>query len=119
MPSEPDSRSNFGSRTRITCLHNFAIIAPGTLEEIGELAEETGRDPDAKDRHYVPRSDKVLLASRLLEPGQSQALTFQAPAEPGVYPYVCTYPGHWRRMHGALYIVEDLRTRLKSGVEVI
>ncbi|MCA9028685.1 MAG: hypothetical protein KDA86_26000 [Planctomycetaceae bacterium] len=99
--------------------HNFAIIAPGTLEEIGELAEETGRDPDAKDRHYVPRSDKVLLASRLLEPGQSQALTFQAPAEPGVYPYVCTYPGHWRRMHGALYIVEDLRTRLKSGVEVI
>ena len=23
-------------------------------------------------------------------------------------PYICTYPGHWRRMHGALYVVEDL-----------
>src|SRR5262249_43157649 len=22
--------------------------------------------------------------------------------------YVCTYPGHWARMHGALYVVEDL-----------
>ncbi|HKB40562.1 MAG TPA: c-type cytochrome, partial [Gemmataceae bacterium] len=28
--------------------------------------------------------------------------------KPGVYPYVCTYPGHWRRMFGALYVVEDL-----------
>ncbi|MFM7112970.1 MAG: c-type cytochrome, partial [Planctomycetota bacterium] len=31
-----------------------------------------------------------------------------APATPGVYPYVCTYPGHWRRMYGALYVVADL-----------
>ncbi len=88
--------------------HNFAIVTPGSLEEIGELAEATGRDPDAKDRHYIPQSDKVLLASRLLEPGQNQALTFEVPSEPGVYPYVCTYPGHWRRMYGALYVVEDL-----------
>ena len=28
--------------------------------------------------------------------------------KPGVYPYVCTYPGHWRRMSGALYVVADL-----------
>ncbi len=88
--------------------HNFAIVTPGSLERIGELAEETGRDTDAKDRHYIPKSDEVLLASRLLEPGQSQALTFEVPGKPGVYPYVCTFPGHWRRMHGALYIVEDL-----------
>ncbi|MEW4526700.1 PVC-type heme-binding CxxCH protein [Maioricimonas sp. JC845] len=88
--------------------HNFAIVVPGALEEIGELAEATGRDADAKDRHYIPRSDKVLLGSRLLETGQNQALTFEVPTTPGVYPYVCTYPGHWRRMHGALYVVEDL-----------
>ncbi|MFG0333890.1 MAG: PA14 domain-containing protein, partial [Maioricimonas sp. JB049] len=89
--------------------HNFAIVVPGALEEIGELAEATGRDADAKERHYIPHSSKVLLGSRLLEPGQNQALTFEVPKTPGVYPYVCTYPGHWRRMHGALYIVEDLQ----------
>lgn len=72
------------------------------------LAEKTAESPDATARHFVPQSDKVLLGSRLLQPGESQALSFEAPAQPGVYPYVCTYPGHWRRMYGALYVVADL-----------
>ena len=88
--------------------HNFAIVAPGSLEEVGLLAEATARDKDAKDRQFVPKSDRIMLASRLLEPGQTQALSFVVPKEPGIYPYVCTYPGHWRRMYGALYVVADL-----------
>ena len=88
--------------------HNFAIVTPGSLEEVGLLAEATARDPDAKDRQFVPKSDRIMLASRLLEPGQTQALSFDVPKEPGIYPYVCTYPGHWRRMYGALYVVADL-----------
>jgi len=88
--------------------HNLAIVQPGALQEIGELAEATARDADAKERHYVPKSDKVILASNLLETGQTQALSFEAPTTLGVYPYVCTYPGHWRRMFGAMYVVEDL-----------
>jgi putative heme-binding domain-containing protein len=87
--------------------HNFVIVQPGSLEEIGELAEATARTADAKDRHYVPASPKVILASRLLESNQSQSLLYQAPEQPGIYPYVCTYPGHWRRMFGALYVVAD------------
>ena len=88
--------------------HNFAIVQPGFLAEVGELAESTGRDPDAIERHYIPKSDKILLASRLLQSGQNQALSFETPKVPGIYPYVCTYPGHWRRMYGALYVVENL-----------
>ncbi len=88
--------------------HNFAITVPGAMEEIGLLAEATARDADAMQRHYIPKSDKILLASRLLQPGQSQSLAFDAPQQPGVYPYVCTFPGHWRRMYGALYVVENL-----------
>jgi putative heme-binding domain-containing protein len=87
--------------------HNFAIVQPGSLAEVGELAEETGRDPDALERHFIPVSDKVLLGSKLLQPGENQSLSFDVPTEPGVYPYVCTYPGHWRRMYGALYVVAD------------
>jgi putative heme-binding domain-containing protein len=34
------------------------------------------------------------------------------PTAPGVYPYVCTYPGHWRRMFGAMYVVDDLEAYL-------
>lgn len=88
--------------------HNFVIVQQGALEEIGNLAESTALAADAKDRQYVPVSPKVILASRLLESNQSQSLLFEAPQEPGIYPFVCTYPGHWRRMHGALYVVADL-----------
>lgn len=88
--------------------HNFAIVQPGSLQEIGELAEATARDADAKDRHYVPESEKIMVASKLLEPGQKQAVSFEVPTTPGIYPYVCTYPGHWRRMFGAMYVVKNL-----------
>ena len=88
--------------------HNFAIVKPGSLEEIGLAAEATAGDSDVKERQYVPKSTKVLLASRLLSPGETQAITFDTPREPGIYPYVCTYPGHWRRMFGALLVVANL-----------
>ncbi|MEX0978010.1 MAG: plastocyanin/azurin family copper-binding protein, partial [Pirellulales bacterium] len=88
--------------------HNFVIVRPGSLEEIGTAAEATAQQPGVAERHYVPASPNVLLGSTLLQPRDSQKLSFVAPAEPGVYPYVCTYPGHWRRMYGALYVVEDL-----------
>ncbi len=88
--------------------HNFVIVQPGSLEEVGLLAEATAQSPDAQARQFVPQSDKVLLASNLLQPLDMQQLSYTAPTKPGVYPYVCTYPGHWRRMYGALYVVENL-----------
>src|SRR5262249_28896788 len=88
--------------------HNFVVTQPGSLEAIGTLAEATATQPGALERGYVPPSDKVLLKSQLLQPRNAQKLRWTAPKEPGVYPYVCTYPGHWRRMYGALYVVEDL-----------
>jgi putative heme-binding domain-containing protein len=88
--------------------HNFVVAQPGSLEEVGTLAEAQATQPGAAERHYVPASPKVMHASRLLQPRDAQRLAFTAPAKAGVYPYVCTYPGHWRRMYGALYVVEDL-----------
>jgi putative heme-binding domain-containing protein len=88
--------------------HNFVIVQPGALESVGTLAEATATDADAADRQYVPKSDRVIFASKLIQPGQSQRLSFSAPQQAGVYPFVCTYPGHWRTMHGAIYVVEDL-----------
>jgi putative heme-binding domain-containing protein len=92
--------------------HNFVIVQPGALEEVGNAAEAGATQPGAADRHYVPQSNKILLASRLLPPRDSQRLPYTAPTTPGVYPYVCTYPGHWRRMYGALYVVADLESYL-------
>jgi putative heme-binding domain-containing protein len=92
--------------------HNFVITEPGALEEIGLLAEASATHPGALERHYVPASKRILLSSRLLQPRQSENIPFVAPKQPGIYPYVCTYPGHWRRMYGALYVVENLEDYL-------
>jgi putative heme-binding domain-containing protein len=88
--------------------HNFVVTQPGSLEEIGLLAESTAVEPGALERHYVPRTPKIVFSTRLLLPRESQTLLITAPSHPGVYPYVCTYPGHWRRMYGSLYVVDDL-----------
>jgi putative heme-binding domain-containing protein len=88
--------------------HNFVIVRPGNLEPVGLVAEAQATQPGALERNFVPTSNNILLASRLLQPRDSQRLSFAAPSEPGIYPYVCTYPGHWRRMYGALYVVADL-----------
>jgi putative heme-binding domain-containing protein len=90
--------------------HNLVIVLPGALEEIGLKAEASALDADARERNFVPKSDKVLLSSKLLSPGESQSLSFEVPKEPGMYPYVCTYPGHWRRMFGVLVVVADLES---------
>ena len=88
--------------------HNFVITQPGALEEIGLLSEANAQQPGFAEKQYVPQSDKVLAKSNLLQPRDTQKVSFKAPKEPGIYPFVCTYPGHWRRMYGALYVVADL-----------
>ncbi|MFQ3650671.1 MAG: discoidin domain-containing protein, partial [Gemmataceae bacterium] len=91
-----------------TMPHNWVLVQPGSLEEIGDLAEKTAQDATAMKRQYVPASAKVLVKSPLVQPRAGTKISFTAPTKPGVYPYVCTYPGHWRRMNGALYVVTDL-----------
>ena len=88
--------------------HNFVIVKPGSLEEVGLSSDAGAQEPDARERNFVPKSDKILLASKLIGPGESQAISFDVPTEPGMYPYVCTYPGHWRRMFGVLVVVSSI-----------
>jgi putative heme-binding domain-containing protein len=88
--------------------HNLVITEQGAMSEVGRLAESTATDSDAAARNYVPESSRILQASPLLQPGQIRKMSFRAPAKTGVYPVVCTYPGHWRTMFAALYVVDDL-----------
>ena len=97
--------------------HNLAILAPGSLEEIGTATEKMSTEPDAEGRLYIPVSPKVLHATKLVAPGQKTQLAFTAPVEPGEYPYVCTFPGHWRRMVGTLAVVKDVEAYLASHLE--
>ena len=97
--------------------HNLVVVAPGALEEIGQAAEKMSPLPDAYLRLYVPDSTKVLYATKLLDPGQQTKLAFTAPGQAGEYPYLCTYPGHWRRMVGTLAVVNDVEGYLASHAD--
>ena len=87
-------------------MHNLVLLARGAEEEVGALADKLAADPDGMAKGYVPTSPKVLHATPLVAPNGKAELTFDAPNEPGAYPYICTFPGHWRVMRGVL-IVED------------
>jgi azurin len=56
--------------------------------------------------NYLPpdQADKVIVSSKLLGPGESDTVTFTAPAA-GTYDYICTFPGHaLAGMHGTLTV---------------
>lgn len=82
--------------------HNLLITQPGAREEIVNAAMKLGEA--GKKANFVPAGDKVLWFIPLISPGESQSVTFTAPSSSGVYPYVCTYPGHGFIMYGAMYV---------------
>ena len=101
-----------GSKVRLVfdnpdiMMHNWVLLKPGSLEEVGSLADKLAAQPDGMEKEYLPDTNKILVASKLLGPKAKQELVFTAPAEPGDYPYTCTFPGHWRIMKGVLTVAE-------------
>ncbi len=84
--------------------HNVVIGAPGSLDKIGAGADAMQTDPNALSRGFVPDIPEVLHKTRMLNRGEKETLLFRAPAEPGDYVIVCTFPGHWRLMQAVLKV---------------
>ncbi len=84
--------------------HNLVIVKPGTMEEVGMLGNEMAKDPNGIKANFVPKSDKILFATALVNPHDGQVLRFIAPQQPGDYPFVCTFPGHWIIMNGKMTV---------------
>lgn len=84
--------------------HNWALLQPGTLRRVGEMANRLVADPEAAARHYIPHTSDVLYYTDVVSPGDTFTIYFRAPEEPGRYPYLCTFPGHWMVMNGELIV---------------
>ena len=78
----------------------------GTNLEPGDRirAQASMNDPTAQARGYVPDTPSVLFSMPLINAHQSGTLSFDAPTEPGEYPFVCSFPGHWITMRGVLKV---------------
>ncbi len=84
--------------------HNFVLILPNTANEVGNLALNMGLE--GSEQSYVPNSPKILYNTNLLQPNSTEVIYFIAPAEPGNYTYLCTYPGHAAIMQGIMKVVK-------------
>ncbi|RRQ48138.1 dehydrogenase [Maribacter algicola] len=84
--------------------HNLIITKPGKKEVVGAAADKMAADPDAAELFYIPQTDDVLFATPLLNPNDTYSLKFTAPTTPGEYPFICTFPGHWRIMQGVMVV---------------
>lgn len=84
--------------------HNWVLVKPDSLQRVGEQANKFIADPEAVLHHYVPPSDDVLAYTDIVEPSQQFTIYFRAPEQPGHYPYLCTFPGHWMVMNGKLIV---------------
>jgi plastocyanin len=84
--------------------HNLVIVAPGTYEEVGAATDLMLTDPGAASKNYVPDNAKVIAQTPMVLPRASFELVFKTPEQPGSYPFLCTFPGHWRLMKGELIV---------------
>ncbi|NND99955.1 MAG: c-type cytochrome [Pirellulaceae bacterium] len=84
--------------------HNWALIQPGTLQQIGEQTNRMIADPEAASRHYIPDSEAVIAYTDVVNPNGKLTIYFEAPTRPGRYPYLCTFPGHWMVMNGTMVV---------------
>ncbi|MFO0866695.1 MAG: plastocyanin/azurin family copper-binding protein [Gemmataceae bacterium] len=106
----PSFRVKAGEAVRLTFKnpdvvpHNWVLVKPGTLKSVGEVANRLIADPDAAARSYVPKSDDVLVFADVVDPQNATTIHFEAPRQPGRYPYLCTFPGHWMVMNGEMIV---------------
>jgi len=84
--------------------HNWALIRPGSLEKVGGMCNRLISDPDAAVRHYIPETSDVLAYTDVVFPKENFTIYFNAPKQPGSYPYLCTFPGHWPVMNGTMIV---------------
>jgi len=98
--------------------HNLLLVAPNSLAEIGIAGDRMGQTPDGKLKEFVPDSKRILAVMGLVPAAKSKSLWFIAPSKPATYPYVCTYPGHWRTMNGKMKVVAPVPTTIPAPTPV-
>jgi azurin len=89
---------NTGAKSATSMAHNVVILKSGV--DIADFADVAH---NAKNEQYVPSSlDSLMIAhTRLVSGGDSDHVEFIIP-KPGVYDFICSFPGHWGTMQGKI-----------------
>lgn len=83
--------TNAGTLPKEVMGHNWILLTAGNdpvaFAAAGAAEPENG---------YIPSKLKAKIVAyiALLGPGETGEVTFNAPTEPGEYPFLCTFPAH-------------------------
>jgi azurin len=81
-----------GAMPKVAMAHNFVLLALKADATAFSTAAASARATD-----FIPPAlkDQVLAATKLAGAGETVEVTFDAPKAPGVYTFICTFPGHF------------------------
>jgi azurin len=81
-----------GTMPKMVMSHNFVLLK--STANAKAFAEKAAT---ANATGYIPPDLKpqIIIATALIGGGEKTEITFKAPAAPGKYPYLCTFPGHF------------------------
>jgi azurin len=90
--------NNTSKKSNMSMTHNVVILVMGT--DIADFADAVRT---AKDEQYTPSSVAPLIVAhtKMVPGGETDAIDFVV-AQPGVYDYICSFPGHWGTMQGKI-----------------
>ena len=87
--------------------HNLVVVRPGSMEKVGVAADQLALVSSELEKQYVPQIPEVLYHTGMIDSGKSAKLVFKVPEEEGIYPILCSFPGHWLKMFSAMVVTAD------------
>ncbi|MDX2186375.1 MAG: azurin [Opitutaceae bacterium] len=93
--------THIGKLPKAAMGHNWVLLKPMTNEQVAKFAMDALKFPP----EYLPKDQSTILAhTKIVGGGESDSVSFAAPAQPGEYPFICTFPGHFAVMRGVLIV---------------
>jgi azurin len=96
--------------------HNLIIGKKQSREKIVSAAMALGAR--GMTTSFVPQIPEVLWHIPLIHGEQADSIIFRVPRATGVYPYVCTFPGHGNIMYGAMHVTNGLMPSLAADLHI-
>jgi len=92
--------TNIGSQAGAPMSHNVVILNKGT--DISNFADDARKSE--KDQYIPPTfASSIIAHTKPVIAGKSDEVEFTI-AQPGLYDFICSYPGHWGTMQGKIVV---------------
>ena len=84
--------------------HNWVLLKKGV--KVADFSKKVLPPAGKVENGFLPDAAKedVYANTKMLGPDEEDTITFNAPSEPGLYYYLCTYSGHFGMMQGKLQV---------------